>query len=199
MSGGLLRERLRTETAAIHARLHRHPGLSAAASGKIDSTDYRALIIRLYGFHRAFEDCVCGFVRFEDGPTRSDLLASDLEALGIGSDGRDAIPLCAAIKPFLTSAEALGALYVVEGSALGGMQIARALRSASTPTGVTGYRFFSNDGVSRPGWKELLARLEEVRDPHEERAAIDAAVSTFRVFEEWMKDWELATAESLAS
>lgn len=187
MRGASLRERLRAETAAIHARLHRHPALSAAASGTIDADGYRALLMRLYGFHRAFETCIGDFVRFEDGPARSDLLASDLEALGVTSDERRAIPLCSALAPCSSGAEALGALYVVEGSALGGAQIARALRSAaSSPASVTGYRFFSNDGASRPGWKELLARLEAIRDPREECAAIAGAVSTFRAFEEWM-------------
>lgn len=200
MRGGALREKLRAETAAIHARLHRHPGLSAAASGAIDRNSYRALLIRLYGFHRAFEAHIGAFTPLEEGSTRSALLASDLEALGVASDEREAIPLCVALAPIFSSAEALGALYVVEGSTLGGAHIARALQSASTPPGgAKGYRFFSNDGVSRPAWKELLARLEAIRDPREERAAIAAAVSTFRAFEDWMKDWALAMTASLAS
>lgn len=200
MSGGSLREKLRAETAAIHARLHRHPGLAAAASGVIDRNDYRALLIRLYGFHRAFESHIDALAPLKEGSTRSALLASDLEALGVTGDEREGIPLCVALAPVCSSPEALGALYVVEGSALGGAHIALALQSASTPpAGATGYRFFSNGGVSRPAWRELLAMLDAIRDPRDERAAIAAAVSTFRAFEDWMKDWALATTRSLAS
>ena len=38
-----------------HERMHRHRGLSAAAAGTIAMSDYRLLLARLYGFHRAFE------------------------------------------------------------------------------------------------------------------------------------------------
>ena len=50
-----LRTRLREATAQIHERLHGHPGLGAAASGAIGRDDYRSLLARLWGFHKAFE------------------------------------------------------------------------------------------------------------------------------------------------
>ncbi len=195
MTTGALREKLRAETAAVHARLHRHPGLSAAASGKIDVARYRMLLMRLYGFHRAFETSLIAYIA--QVPARSDLIACDLEALGVSAEIRSAIPLCESLAPVLSEPEALGALYVAEGSALGGMQIARALRAGPSPLeGVGAYRFFSNDGAPRRAWKDLLARLEAICDPQEERAAIVAAVSTFRAFDEWMKDWDAATVPS---
>ena len=50
-----VRDRLRRETAEVHERLHRHPGLGAAARGSIAAEDYVRLLARLWGFHRAYE------------------------------------------------------------------------------------------------------------------------------------------------
>jgi heme oxygenase len=189
VSGVALRQRLREATNDVHLRLHRHSGLSAAAAGTIDIAGYRALLARLYGFHRAFEVCV-GARSPETGAARSALLESDLAALGVTTERRQSLPLCARLPSFCCDAERLGALYVVEGSALGGQQIARALRPVLQPLGGAGCRFFSNDGASRHGWTEILARIEGLRgDPDHERAVITSAVKTFEAFEDWMADW----------
>ena len=50
-----LRAVLRQATAPSHERMHRHRGLAAAAAGSIAVSDYRLLLARLFGFHRAFE------------------------------------------------------------------------------------------------------------------------------------------------
>ena len=58
--GALVHTELSAATGAIHRRLHRHPGLAAAARGAIGLDDYRQLLGRLYGFHRAFENVYVG-------------------------------------------------------------------------------------------------------------------------------------------
>jgi heme oxygenase len=196
MTEGALRERLRRQTASVHARLHRHPGLSAAASGLIEMDSYRALLMRLYGFHRAFEARVANFVRLGDAPARSELLASDLEALGLAPEELASIALCGALAPIGSDAEALGALYVMEGSALGGARIARALSATLLAKDTGGCRFFSSGGVPRRAWENLLDLLKAIDDPHQEQAALAAALATFHAFEVWMKDWD--SAETMA-
>lgn len=193
MTDGALRERLREETAALHARLHRHPGLCAAASGAIDIDGYRLLLMRLYGFHRAFETSMARFERV--GPARSELLASDLETLGVGRERHDSLPLCRALALLQSDTEALGALYVVEGSALGGARIAQALRRSLLPSDGSGCRFFSNDGVPRRAWAEVLAQLKAIGDPREESAAISGALATFQAFDAWMNETGSAGTE----
>lgn len=185
-----LRQKLREATGDAHERLHRHPELSAAASGRIDIDGYRTLLTRLYGFHRAFDDRIAastvalslGIMR-----ARSGLLEGDLAALGVTEEMRRQLPLCEKAPRLANAARALGALYVIEGSALGGAQIARALKSLLEPFDGAGRRFFSNDGQPSRGWPVLLARIEQLAgDDDRERELIAAAVETFQIFEEWM-------------
>jgi heme oxygenase len=188
----LLRQRLRDATKNVHMRLHRHPGLSAAAAGTIDLDGYRALLARLYGFHRAFEACVASRSSGsapETGAARSALLESDLATLGVTTERRQSLPLCTTLPSFCCNAERLGALYVIEGSALGGAQIARALRPVLQPLGGAGCRFFSNDGGPRRGWTEILERIEALSGETAQESVITAAVTTFETFEDWMAGW----------
>jgi heme oxygenase len=194
---GIVRERLRAATSAAHARLHRHPGLSAAAAGVIDIDAYRALLIRLYGFHRAFDAAVSASFISGAGAPRSGLLESDLAALGISRDRLAVLRLCATLSPMIEAPRALGALYVVEGSALGGARIARALAPLLAPFDGAGCRFFSNDGGERRRWPELLADIEALHTrPEREQAAVDAAVETFQKFEDWMQGWAPESAKA---
>lgn len=186
-----VREKLRDATSTVHARLHRHPGLSAAAAGVIDVGGYRALLARLYGFHRPFEAATDAFaVMTQADAPRSRLLADDLEALGVPCERVERLPLCCALPSLTQDAQALGAHYVIEGSALGGARIARALAPLLAPFDGSGCRFFSNDGGQRRGWKDLLNRIEALGGiPCREQAAVEAAVETFRKFEDWMTGW----------
>lgn len=189
MTAAPMRDSLRAATSAVHARLHRHSGLSAAASGVIEIDLYRALLIRLYGFHRAFDASIeeYAYLLGDDTPSRSSLIESDLSAFGVAPEG---VPLCEKLPRVRNEAQALGALYVVEGSSLGGAIIANALKPVLAPLKGAGCRFFSNDGAKRGGWRRLLAKIETLHgQPELERAATDAAISTFQLFEDWMRDW----------
>lgn len=185
-----LRDQLRAATAATHRRLHRHEGLGAAARGVIDLEDYRHLLIRLYGFHRAFEESIAGAMPDLDIAPRSRLIEGDLQALGALRPEIARLPLCRELRSPSSEAAALGALYVVEGSALGGVQIAAALEATLEPLRGQGRRFFEGDPGQRAVWPTLLARLENLAAaPRQAVDAVGAAVRTFETFEEWMRDW----------
>lgn len=185
-----VREALRAATLETHQRLHRHPGLSAAARGAIGLDAYRQLLMRLYGFHLAFEDAHAsamqklGFI----ASSRAELIALDLAALGIMRFDVRRLPRCAALREPSSEACALGALYVVEGSALGGALIATAL----APVVGEARRFFLGGPSGGEVWPSLLARVETLAPGEQQARAIDAAVETFRIFEEWMFDWRAA-------
>ncbi|WP_424360946.1 biliverdin-producing heme oxygenase [Methylocystis parvus] len=198
MTEGVLRGRLRAETADLHERLHRHPGLSAAASGAIDMDDYRALLMRLYGFHRAFESRLGEFAGTGEALARSQLLASDLQTLGVTPEKCAYLPICDALPSITQEAEALGALYVVEGSSLGGARIAQALRANLLRRDGKGCRFFSNDGARPRAWENVLTRLNAIDDRSQEQAVIAAARATFQAFDAWMKGVERAVAPRVA-
>jgi len=180
-----LHETLRAATADIHARLHLHTGFAAIQHGTIDLADYRALLVRLYGFHVSFEAAM-GMAN-----DRSAWLKDDLAAVGIGSATMAIIPRCSALCAFATPARRLGALYVVEGSTLGGRHLARHLDSLLGVGGNAGRRFFlGRGGDTNAAWNAFLAQLSSVPSAVADRGEIvAAAVGTFAIFQEWLDGW----------
>ena len=192
---GELRTRLREATREAHERLHVHPGFGAASRGDVSRSAYIDLLARLYGFHKAFE---AGYAAAPaamaeaielDGRRRSQDLRSDLEALGFGGE-LDGLETCAAVPARASEAEWLGALYVTEGSTLGGALIARTLESAGFSAHER--RFFLAYGERRSWmWRIFVARLEtHADDEPAARAAEASAVRTFAAFDAWVADWQ---------
>ena len=177
-----MRWRLREATDAAHRRLHGHDGFAAAAKGDISPPDYIDLLTRLYGFHRPFERAAAADLA---GAGRADMIVADLTALGAGVDG---LPMCADGMIATDEPSLLGALYVVEGSTLGGVPIARALGKHYAENQ---RRFFLGYGERQGAmWRALVARLETLAgDERAEDAAIASALATFARFEDWMRDW----------
>ena len=181
----VLRRALREKTATIHERLHQHDGFHALQSGKIDLRGYRDLLRRLYGFYLPYETAA------QAAPERSDWLRCDLASLGLTDQAWQAIPRCQHV-PILTSAErCLGALYVVEGSTLGGRTLALRLDGICGVGVADGRRFFQGRGDGTgDAWSNILNRLHDVDDDETTHAAVvDAALETFACFEQWMAGW----------
>jgi heme oxygenase len=180
-----LRQTLRAATSESHARLHLHAGFAAIQSGTIDLIDYRALLVRLYGFHLSFETAV----GIEN--ERSAWLRDDLAALGVGGHTLATVPRCTALAAFDTPGRRLGALYVVEGSTLGGRHLARNLETLVGLAGRAGRCFFLGRGEDTDAaWHAFLARLAiSASAPLVAAQIVAAAVATFSIFEEWLHGW----------
>jgi heme oxygenase len=180
---------LREATHDVHQRLHLHDGFAAIQNGAIDMALYRLLLIRLYGFYIPFEAAT------DVGDERSRWLADDLRALGVDPDRPGAVALCPDIPCPRTPEARLGALYVVEGSALGGRGLARELAALLGPDAVGGRRFFiGRGGGTGEAWRGYLSQLEvHAADLAARPLIIDAALGTFAVFERWMAGWSHAT------
>lgn len=178
------REALRIATQAPHARLHRHAGFAAVADGTIDLPAYRTLLARLYGFYLPFERAV------DADPMRTRWLAADLAWCGIDAAARARIVACAELPRLPCPASRLGARYVVEGSALGGRQLARGLDRLLGPVGAEGRRFFAGRGADTGGaWTNFAAELAAFDGASAGRARlIAAACTTFAAFEVWLSD-----------
>jgi heme oxygenase len=180
-----LRQILREATSATHERLHHHPGFAAIQDGTINLAQYRSLLVRLYGFYLPFEAAV------DIAGNRSAWLRADLAAVTAGGYALATIPQCSSLARFDTQARQLGALYVVEGSTLGGQHLARNLDPLLGALVPEGRRFFLGRGSNTiAGWKVFLARLTVVGSTRAARDEIvEAAVTTFSIFEEWLRDW----------
>ncbi len=183
------RELLRAATQAPHERLHLHDGFAVVRDGTITLADYRALLIRLYGFYQPFERAA-GVERI-----RTHWLERDLAWLGIQASGFPRISLCQDIPRYDCLERRLGALYVVEGSALGGRLLCRGLDRLLGPASIEGRRFFEGRGAGTgDAWRGFLDRLASVGAESMRRAAlVSAAVETFEVFETWLGGWSSAT------
>lgn len=181
-----LRDVLRRTTHDVHERLHRHAGLAAVAAGTIDRRGYTALLARLYGFHRPFE----AMARI--APERRGWLESDLAALGVDARARAALPRCDEFPSRATPRHVLGALYVVEGSALGGRGLARQLDGLLGHGVLDGRRFFGgHGGATGRVWRAYLARLAAASTAPADRSAIvGGATATFAIFERWLDGWD---------
>jgi heme oxygenase len=179
--------RLRAVTAGAHSRLERdlnllRPPLSRAR--------FTTLLVRFWGFHAASEPAIRrhdALAHLMAGRYRLDILARDLQSAGLSSGEIEALPQCAAAGSLSRSLEgALGSLYVMEGSTLGGRLISRALSEASwLPPGGVGY-FNPYGSRTAAMWRsfqdELTARSSPAADPLIEASAL----TTFAVLRDWL-------------
>lgn len=109
---------------------------------------------------------------------RAFLVDQDLAALGLPVVG----PQLAVVPALADRAEALGSLYVMEGSALGGQLIAASLRHRLGIEDGNGGAYFNGCGSGTAArWREYRGLVQEqLDDDARARArAVDAAVRTF--------------------
>jgi len=189
LSGCCLRDILRDATRDVHARLHRHPGFAAIQARQIALPDYRGLLARLLGFYAPFE--AAAGVR----PERSRWLAADLATLGMAPALRAALPLCPYVPCLDTPERRIGALYVAEGSTLGGGHLARRLDILLGRDTLAGRRFFVGRGATTDAaWHSFIRRLEAFAGNAAARRDIArAATATFAAFEQWLGGWQATT------
>ena len=91
--------------------------------------EYRSVLERWYGFYAVLEPRLDAWHRrtglLDREPRRRlPLRPTDLDALGCGRAALPGLPRCPDVPPIRTTADGLGALYVVEGSTLGGRVLA---------------------------------------------------------------------------
>ena len=162
--------------------------------GRLSAADYRDLLARLYGFHAAFDVAMTqapeALAQDMDLPSRAraGLLTQDLRGLGVASEAVARLPL-ARLAPLEGEGAHLGALYVVEGSTLGGTLIARAL----TGFGADRRFYLGHGGENGRMWRNFLERLETLDESGAE-AAEHTASAVFSAFEAWMVNWRGAMA-----
>ena len=127
---------------------------------------------------------------------RSPLLVADLMTLGVSRRAVDNLPDWALSLELASEGAVLGSLYVLEGSTLGGVQIARALKGRFGGGTGEARQFFLGRGERNGAmWAELVARLETHAE-HQKVCddAVTAALDTFGEFERWMTGWAIEPA-----
>ena len=182
---GAMLAHLRTATRPAHDALEGGLGLMNEHLG-LES--YTGILARLYGFWRGWQPQVASL--FQDEPflrprRRLHLLAADLAALGVTATALETLPVCP-LTPLGDDREALGSLYVLEGSTLGGRLIQRNVTRCLGLEGRASCSYFTGYGADTGAmWRAFLARLEEASAADMKRVG-GGATATFERICWWL-------------
>lgn len=180
-------DELRRATRSAHQRLEDSLDLLAAPA---DREHFIAVLRGFLGFHLTFEPAVgqrSEFEHFMLQRSRLPHLRADLAALGVAPDVVAATPSCPAAESCCASlSRTWGALYVIEGSTLGGQVITRSLSEASwLPPG--GLRTFHPYGAETGRmWNEFRTTLVAATTSLDASHIVAGAVQTFSLLADWL-------------
>jgi heme oxygenase len=180
----MILSRLKTETRESHLRVEND---LAVMRPDLTIDHYGRVLARLHAFFAAWEPRVGALLDDEGffGPRRKvGLLDRDLEALGI----RRPEPVDSTVLPVLTNRlEALGSLYVLEGSTLGGQYIAKHAEQTLGLARGKGSAYFRSYGKAvAEHWRSFQQALEAVSSPVSDDVVVAAAQSTFDRLHQWL-------------
>jgi heme oxygenase len=187
----MILQRLREQTQPSHKRLESRLDLLE----RVLSLDrYRALLARFYGFYVPVEASLERLCRSSlpelQYPQRrkAHLLVQDMEALGSSRAQIDALPLCQDLPTLHSFPQALGCLYVLEGSTLGGQIISRHLHGVHGLDAENCSAFFRSYGPQvGVMWRAFGAALDAYPLGQEEDIIVmHAACETFGALETWL-------------
>lgn len=169
---------LRNATHATHIRLHGLAQFQAIADGRLDRAAYADLLRSLHAYHTAIADAAVagGLPHLSMSPHRRRLLEADLASLN-ASPSRKQLTWTAPSRDAL-----YGALYVAEGSALGGRVIARQLDTLFGDA-AEGRTFFRGVSDAGPRWRAFLGALAQACDEAAMPQLIGGAEASFALFE----------------
>ena len=179
---------LRDGTRAAHAQLEAMPGMARLLSAELTHTDYVWALQCLRNFHLGLRRAVSPFApRFAPFDARGsaglDALTADLAWFDSTAAAQPAsVPVPA------DALSALGTLYVLEGSALGGRVIGRAVAVSLGVSPGFGGSFFCGvtADAARMRWLDftsLLARASTWPEAGGATRAVEAALAAFACFE----------------
>ncbi|MDQ3279087.1 MAG: biliverdin-producing heme oxygenase [Bacteroidota bacterium] len=175
---------VKNETEKIHADVE---GLLLPKLSAIQTTDdYAAILKMFYGYFKPVEGAIAAHVHPEHLPDIGErrnaaLLLHDLCQIGHLADHPS---ICTTLPHITNTAQAFSALYVLEGSTLGGKYIAKMLaKNPAIPNGAT--RFFSGYGEQTGSkWKRFLKVFNQQSDSD---AMLASAIETFFYLKGWMQ------------
>lgn len=191
---GCARRYLRRVTRETHDRLELRTPLAAlfAPGGRYSRDLHGDILRRLLSLYRPVEQRLWDHSLFHGGGfarslrRKVPLLERDLRVLGHDPDG---VPDLAPVPTLTTEAAALGSLYVIEGSTLGGKMIAKELRAQLQLTEAMGAAFFVPYGsATGKVWSEFLLLLEEAAEPMRLTEIGEGALAMFQAFEACLLD-----------
>lgn len=176
---------MRLETRPFHDGVEANNFNQALTAGTVTTAQTAHFLSRMYGFVQPYEAALHQHAE-AFGPEwqleqryRAPFILEDLARLGYPATP----PLCQAMPPLDTHAQLLGAMYVLEGSTLGGQVIARQLAAA----GIEGRTFFASRAErTGPLWKQFGQLLEAAAASEDADAVVASAILTFQTLAAWL-------------
>lgn len=191
-----LLQQLRQATLACHRQIERNPRLIRLLAQDLSLAEYREVLARMLGFVQPLEDSLealpeAPFIQTALGSrNKAPWLIRDLLSLGSSLDEIASIPrACASELPAVrTLADAVGVLYVLEGSTLGGQLISRHLAQSLGIGPERGGRFYAGYGPDNGRmWGQFRHWLDSLgcaECPVDRTTA--AAIQTFACLDRWL-------------
>jgi len=149
---------------------------------------YISLLQTFYGFYKPTEEVAHCFVSKDvlpdiDERKKCNWIESDLKALGY----KEVSPLCSRIPKVNSLPQALGCMYVLEGSTLGGRVICKMLKQNHHLSTVTNaFHFFNGYGEETGSkWVAFQQCINHFDMDHE--LIVASANETFSLFHNWIK------------
>lgn len=180
-------ESLRENTEKLHQELERI--LIPVIKHTTTQGQYMHLLKLFYGYYYPLEQHIAAHISNElpggfEQRRKSSALLQDMAA--VSGETPTNIPTCTDIPEITDAAQALGAMYVLEGSTLGGQVICsilqRNMNSATLPLS-----FFAGYGDNtRTMWDSFVHYLDGYRGSEPQRLRLlQAASDTFLRFKKW--------------
>jgi heme oxygenase len=182
---------LREATRALHDAVESAALPRRLMSGRVTLDDYRAFLQAHRPITEAWASRCPAAVRRASGcdpESRLRALHADLAALA-GAPSEGAPPPVAQAQDAASflwpddAAEWWGALYVVEGSRLGGRVVARHLRERLGRAAPPAFAYLDGDAAGNAAaWPVTIRRLQAALPPPRHAAAVRGALATFQRF-----------------
>lgn len=185
----MLYELLKERTSASHQALEKD---LVRKIREINSKEaYVHLLKMMYGYYYSLEQGVSGYlandpqVNFAERRKASTIL-KDLHNL----QHRGEVEVCEDMPDIHSNESALGAMYVMEGSTLGGQHIARMIQSQLQVRDSAGLQFFHGYGPETQNmWESFKLNLTRPFTDSQADEIVETANDTFRTFKNWVDSY----------
>lgn len=175
----MMLNKLRERTRKLHEELEGKNLASKIIDHSISREEYELLLFQNLLAYSKAEDSISNYFP-EDSHAKSAKIKADLQNIGVENPDYnwDYAFHCK------NEIEAVGVAYVMEGSALGGMMIAKEIKKCEALKSLPEQHFFATSKDSANGWNRFLKFLRS-REFTEEEAEIASrkAVETFQLFD----------------
>lgn len=182
---------IRENTQDQHKAIEQNPFTAGLFRPDYSVETYKAYLQKLLGFHLPFEASIADKLPDFNLKEREkvEMLKSDLRFLGVAEDTIANVPQCDTLPPLNTIEEVVGAIYVLEGSTLGGQFIKKQIEKLFSFQD-NGVAYFNSYGAhTMPMWQGFSRYVDTLTASWSEESkanTIANARQTYQALMNWL-------------